>query len=649
MATTTTVAGRIELDGSSIGNVRKQLKEATADLIRMQEQFGATSEEALAAARRVAELRDQIQDAREVADLFDPGKKFAAFSGVINGLAQGFTAVQGAMGLFGVESKELEKQLLRVQSAMALSEGLSGVLDAADKFKGFATIIQTQVVGAFKTLRGAIAATGIGLLVIALGTIVAYWEDIMRLVNGVSKEQENLNKLATDNTKAQNEKLVALEKSDAKLKASGKSEKEILELKKQQSKEVMEAIKLEIERAKITRDTQVAAAKRNNEILKGIIRFSVEGSAMIYRAIVAPLDLLILTVNKVSKALGQGEIISSTINEQITKMTKAASEFVATKVFDPEKTKQQGDDNIKQLEASFLEAENKYYTYQNSLTDMANQGAKDRAEALRKELEEERKAREARLAERKKEEDEIYKTRVYNHKKVEKLDLENYRKVISNLIQHGDKVAAQLQAQADKSMDIARKQFIGEDYFTQEQLRLEQTKLDHKKMATDAVIGLLGAETAAGRAALVIKQVLAAKELLLQIKNTIAFSKLEVAKSQVAVAAGVAQTAKVGFPQNIPLLIAYAAQAVGIISAIKSAVRGAQSAGAGSISVGSPSIGNTGAPLSANLSPQTQLQVQNQQAINQMGNQATRAYILNSDLQNNNQINAYLLRNATIG
>ena len=105
MATTTTVAGRIELDGSSIGNVRKQLKEATAELIRMQEQFGATSDEAIAAAKKVAGLKDQIQEAREVADLFDPGKKFAAFSGVINGVAQGFTAVQGAMGLFGVESK----------------------------------------------------------------------------------------------------------------------------------------------------------------------------------------------------------------------------------------------------------------------------------------------------------------------------------------------------------------------------------------------------------------------------------------------------------------------------------------------------------------------------------------------------------------
>ena len=223
------------------------------------------------------------------------------------------------------------------------------------------------------------------------------------------------------------------------------------------------------------------------------------------------------------------------------------------------------------------------------------------------------------------------------------------QKSLENLIKHGDAVTARLQAQADKAMDIARKQFIGEDYFTSEQMRLEQTKLDHKRMATDAIIGLVGAETAAGRAALVIKQVLAAKELLLQIKNTIAFSKLEVAKSQVAVAAGVAQTAKVGFPQNIPLLIAYAAQAVGIISAIRNAVRGAQGIGAGGVTVAPPSTGNVAAPLQAGLSPQTQLQVQSQQAINQMGNQATRAYILNSDLQNNQQINAYLLRNASIG
>jgi hypothetical protein len=62
--------------------------------------------------------------------------------------------------------------------------------------------------------------------------------------------------------------------------------------------------------------------------------------------------------------------------------------------------------------------------------------------------------------------------------------------------------------------------------------------------------------------------------MFLEIKKTIAFSKQAVAKSKIAVAEGSAQTAKIGFPQNIPLLIGYAVQAAAIFSSVKSAVKG---------------------------------------------------------------------------
>ena len=75
-----------------------------------------------------------------------------------------------------------------------------------------------------------------------------------------------------------------------------------------------------------------------------------------------------------------------------------------------------------------------------------------------------------------------------------------------------------------------------------------------------------------------------AKELLMEAKKTITFAAQGAARSTVAIAEGTAQTAKIGFPQNIPMLIGYAAQAFGIISAIKSAT---SKAGA---SVSTPSV-----------------------------------------------------------
>jgi len=162
----------------NLGEVKKALKEANAELIAAQTTFGEYSKEAVAAAKKVALFKDAIQEASETANLFDPGKKFQALSGALTAVAGGFTAVQGAIGLFGVESKEVEKQLLRVQSALALSQGLSTITDSVKDFQRLAAVIKTQVVTAFSTLRGAIAATGIGLLAIAIPLIIQNFDKL---------------------------------------------------------------------------------------------------------------------------------------------------------------------------------------------------------------------------------------------------------------------------------------------------------------------------------------------------------------------------------------------------------------------------------------------------------------------------------------
>ena len=166
----------------SIGNVKKALKEANVELINAQSNFGDYSQEAIAAAKRVAELKDRISEARETADLFDPGKKFQALAGAVNAVAGGFTAVQGALGVIGVESEDLQKSLLKVQSALALSQGLSAVTDSAKDFQRLATVVKTNVVSAFSTLRGAIISTGIGLLAIGVGLVAANFDKVKKAV-----------------------------------------------------------------------------------------------------------------------------------------------------------------------------------------------------------------------------------------------------------------------------------------------------------------------------------------------------------------------------------------------------------------------------------------------------------------------------------
>lgn len=61
----------------------------------------------------------------------------------------------------------------------------------------------------FKGLKTAIASTGIGLLVIALGEVVAHWESIMDYMNGVTEETKRLQKLDKDREETQGRIVVA--------------------------------------------------------------------------------------------------------------------------------------------------------------------------------------------------------------------------------------------------------------------------------------------------------------------------------------------------------------------------------------------------------------------------------------------------------
>jgi len=166
----------------ALGSLKAQLREATNEVTKLSEQFGASSKEAVNAAKRAAELKDQIGDAKSLIDAFNPDAKFKALTASLGGVAGGFSALQGATALFGKENEDLEKTLLKVQSAMALSQGLQAVGESIDSFKQLGTVIKTQVVSAFSTLRGALIATGIGALAIGIGLVAANFDKVKKAV-----------------------------------------------------------------------------------------------------------------------------------------------------------------------------------------------------------------------------------------------------------------------------------------------------------------------------------------------------------------------------------------------------------------------------------------------------------------------------------
>lgn len=221
----------------SVQSLKKELREAQAQVAILSDKFGATSKEAVEAAKRAAELKDRIGDAKALTDAFNPDAKFKALTSSLQGVAGGFAAVQGAIGLFGGESKELEKQLLKVQSALALSQGLQSIGESIDSFKNLGTVIKNQVIPQIKAL-GTAAQIGIGLLIAAVGTAIVAWMDYVDTQEQVKKAQEETNKAIAEGAKTElTGATEALERERrlaiARLEGRKNNEKEIFETEQQ--------------------------------------------------------------------------------------------------------------------------------------------------------------------------------------------------------------------------------------------------------------------------------------------------------------------------------------------------------------------------------------------------------------------------------
>ena len=369
----------LEVKSDSLGSLKSQLRSAQNEVNELAAKFGATSQEAVNAAKRAAELKDAIADAKALTDSFNPDGKFNALSASIGGALNGFQAFEGALGLVGVESEDLQKTLLKVQSAMALSQGVQGLLEAKDSFKQLGAV----AADALKGIRTGIAATGIGLLVVALGAIVAYWDDIKEAVSGVSSEQEALNVKTEENLKMSEEKVAALDKQDNILKLQGKTEKQILQYKVAELDTAIKIAEVNIENQKVTKAAQIEAAKRNKDILVGILDF-----------LTSPINVLLKTIDKIASVVG--------IDSKLVKGFDAIKSAAANIVFDPAETAKEGDLLIKAAEERFIELKNQKAGYELQIQAIDKQAADARRQA-------QKEANDKRLADQKEADDKLKK------------------------------------------------------------------------------------------------------------------------------------------------------------------------------------------------------------------------------------------------
>jgi hypothetical protein len=148
------MADKVGFEVEGFTSLRAQLREATLEAQKLSQQFGQFSPQAMEAAQRAADLKDEIDDVNGSINALTGAGKIQAFGKAVGSIAGGFTAAQGALALFGGESEDLQKTLVKLQGAMALTQGLAALEDVGQAFSNLGTV----AVDTFRKIQAAILA-----------------------------------------------------------------------------------------------------------------------------------------------------------------------------------------------------------------------------------------------------------------------------------------------------------------------------------------------------------------------------------------------------------------------------------------------------------------------------------------------------------
>jgi hypothetical protein len=207
----TTALERLTKSGKSLTG---QLRGLKAELTLLEQQGKDNTKEFNQLLIAASKLEDQIGDTRaRVKILASDTFKFDAAVQATQGLAAGFEVAQGAAALFGSESEDLQKAILKVQGAIAVANGVqqianllleesaikTAVLTGAQRVYTFVTNGATV---ATKLWRAALVATGIGALIALIGTLASSFLDTAEATDDAAESARNYQKAIDDLNKS---------------------------------------------------------------------------------------------------------------------------------------------------------------------------------------------------------------------------------------------------------------------------------------------------------------------------------------------------------------------------------------------------------------------------------------------------------------
>ena len=168
---------------TSIKDLRKTLKGFKDEMANLEE----GSDAFLEVANKAGQVKHQIDEINESIKgaSSDFGDMVGNVTNVAAGITGAFQAVAGGLQAMGVESEAIDQAIAKMQGLMAVTQGLSAIDDGIKSFGKLTTAINTSSkgLGKFKT---ALIGTGLGALVVVLGSIIANWDEFSKSI-GISE------------------------------------------------------------------------------------------------------------------------------------------------------------------------------------------------------------------------------------------------------------------------------------------------------------------------------------------------------------------------------------------------------------------------------------------------------------------------------
>lgn len=211
--------GKVVVDNSEkTSKASKSLKsELSAVKTEMQQMKlrGEDSGEAFEAlAQRAIQLQNAVNDANlQLKSLGSDTKNLDGAIEAAGALTGVFAAVQGAEGLFGAQSEELNETLVNVTSSIAILTGFQQASILLKKESAAVTFLETSAqkiynivigesIGLMSAFRIALAATGVGILVLGIIALVSALERQKKELKRVNDEIERNKNLIDADTAA---------------------------------------------------------------------------------------------------------------------------------------------------------------------------------------------------------------------------------------------------------------------------------------------------------------------------------------------------------------------------------------------------------------------------------------------------------------